>query len=456
MRRVGSRIVPALALLAFAAGAWFVSSRPFGAPRPPNVVIVLIDTLRADHTSLYGYPRDTTPFLRRLGGEGVLFEQARAQASCTFPSVNSILSGRHPSIFLGQPGGKLGFLASVPTLQEVLHDAGYRTLAISASTVVRKNPGPHNKIGGFDPGFDVFDEECMKRRAGCIAERSLAALPTDGTPFFLYAHFTDPHSPYSPAPAFERRFTQRGAAVRTWARRGDLGAVREFVRNGGPAVEPTPLEKEYLMGLYDEDILTVDDGIRRLVEGLEERGLARRTLMVVMADHGEEFFERGGVYHCTTTYDELVRTPLLLVAPGLGAGRVAVAVQNLDVMPTVLEALGIDSSKLGLEGRSLLDLARRAARSTPLAFSAQDVWRSVSDGRFKIVLNLKSGAAQLFDLTRDPGEKIDVAKEDRPNFRRLWAALEEHLQKTEGGVGNRKSLEAMEESMKQLRALGYL
>lgn len=454
--KLRSIFVVALAVLAFAAGGWFALSRPFESPRPPNVVVVLIDTLRADHTSLYGYARDTTPFLRQLALGGVLFEQARAQASCTFPSVNSILSGRHPSIYLGQPGGHLGFLEAVPTLQGVLRERGYRTIAVSASTVVRKNPGPHNRYGDFDRGFDVFDEECMRRRAPCIAERSLAALPTDGTPFFLYAHYTDPHSPYDPSPTFKRRFTQRGAGLRLWARNGDLGAMREFVRNGGRKIEPTAAEMEHLIGLYDEDILTVDDGIRRLLEGLEQRGLLRRTVVVVMADHGEEFLEHGGVYHCTTTYDELVRTPLLLLAPGLGAGRVTVAVENLDVMPTVLAALDIDAAPLGLEGRSLLGLAREAGKPASFAYSAQDIWRAVSDGRFKIVLNLKSGAAHLFDLAADPGETRDIAKDDRPNFRRLWGALEAHLQKTEGGIGNRKSLEAMDESMQQLRALGYL
>lgn len=457
-----------LVLVALAAGGALVSSRPDPPERPTgrqNVVMILVDTLRADHTSLYGYRRPTTPFLEKFAAQGTVFRQARSQASCTFPSVNSILSGRHPAIYLGQPDGKQGFLEGVPTLQGLLRQAGYRTIAVSSSTVVRKNPGPHNLGGGFDPGFDVFDESCLFKRAPCVSERSLRLVEGGSAPFFLYAHYLDPHSPYDPPGPFERRFTRRENQVRKFVRRGDLGPVRSFLREGGKPVELTEVEKRHAVALYDEDVLTVDDGIRRLVEGLAERGLLRNTLVVVLSDHGEEHFDHGGIYHCSTTYDELVRTPLVIVGPGVGPGVVHSAVQNLDVLPTILEWVDLPLPSEPLEGTSRAALLRRPRRSSgglasdqigTLAFSAQHVWRSVTDGRFKLVLDLENRGARLFDLAADPGEREDVATLNRPEFRRLHTALVAHLVATEGGVGDERSMKAMDESLRQLKALGYL
>jgi choline-sulfatase len=432
-----------------------------GAPRPlaspPNLVIVLIDTLRADHTSVYGAERDTTPFLARLASQGVVYEQARAQSSCTFSSVGSILTGRSPRLFLGQPGGRLGFVAGVPTLQELLRARGYRTLAVSASTVVRKSQGKHNRHGGFDVGFDEFAEDCQSQRAGCVTAAALAAATAvaPAAPFFLYAHYVDPHSPYVPAPRFRRRFAEGGGELRKWVREGELAPVRDFVRKGGPRVEMTPAELRHIRALYDEDILTVDDGVRELVDGLEALPGGRETIYVVLADHGEEFLEHGGVYHCSTTYEEQLRTPLVLVGPGVVPGRDARVAQNLDVMPTLLDLLGVDRSHLPLEGRNLLE-PLAAGEAAPLAFASQDLWRSVTDGRFKIVLEVKTRAARLYDLQADPGETRDVAEANRPEFRRLWKALVAHLDATEGGISNTRSMKAMDESLKQLRALGYL
>jgi arylsulfatase A-like enzyme len=459
-------------------------SRASSIDRRPNVLMILIDTLRADHMGIYGYSRATTPFIDRLAAGGTVFEQARAQASCTFPSVNSILSGRQPAIYHGQPDGKQGFLPGVPTLQEVLRTAGYRTLAVSSSTVVRKNPGPHNLGGGFDAGFEQFDERCLFRRSGCIAEAALELLeeiPATEAPYFLYAHYLDPHSPYDPPARFEGRFAAREAraGVRGFVRRGDLGRVRTFLRDGGDAIELTPAEKAHAVDLYDEDILSADDGVRVLLEAVERRdrrrhaaggaagGAPRDTLVVLVADHGEEFYDHGGIYHCSTTFDELVRTPMIFAGAGVAPGRVNVAAQNVDVMPTILEWVGVPLPGVALDGVSRVSKLRGPLAapddrtgagdgSGDLAFSAQHVFRSITDGTWKLVLDVKARRGMLYHLPSDPAELRDVAEANRREFRRLYDDLLAHLDATEGGLGSVKSQEAMDESLQQLKALGYL
>ena len=125
-------------------------------PEPTNVIIVMVDTLRADHMSAYGYERETTPFISNFASQGFVFEHARSQASCTFPSVNSLLTSRNPAIFIRQGKGRLGIPDEYPSIAEILKAHGYRTIAVSASPIVRATPSDFNPIGGFDRGFDTF------------------------------------------------------------------------------------------------------------------------------------------------------------------------------------------------------------------------------------------------------------------------------------------------------------
>ncbi|MGH9361061.1 MAG: sulfatase-like hydrolase/transferase, partial [Thermoanaerobaculia bacterium] len=175
-----------------------------GEPRPLNVVLVLVDTLRADHLGVYGYRRPTSPALDAFAREAVVFTDARSQAGCTFPSVNSLLTSQLPERFLGQPEGRIGIPDGIPTLPEILRARGWATAAVSASAVVRRRPIRHNPHGGFGRGFDLFLEECAWKSAACVNERALAALDTLPRPFFLYLHYLEPHAPYRP-PRFHQR-----------------------------------------------------------------------------------------------------------------------------------------------------------------------------------------------------------------------------------------------------------
>jgi len=151
----------ALALIAFGCRA---NQTAVPEPEPPeNILIVMVDTLRADHMSLYGYERPTTPFIDKFAADAVVFEHARSQANCTFPSVNSLLTSRYPGIFIRQEEGQLGIPEDTPSIAEILKAQGYHTTAVSASHIVRATPTQYNPNGGFDRGFDTFVEGCVWR-----------------------------------------------------------------------------------------------------------------------------------------------------------------------------------------------------------------------------------------------------------------------------------------------------
>jgi|HubBroStandDraft_3_1064219.scaffolds.fasta_scaffold00663_7 arylsulfatase A-like enzyme len=451
-----------------------------GPARPRNVIFILVDTLRADHLPIYGYRRDTSPNLAALARESVVFSAARSQAACTFPSVNSLLTSRSPAAFLGQPGGAMGLPAATPGLAEMLRARGFHTVAISASPVVRKSPTRFNPAGGFDRGFELFDEQCLWRKADCVTRRARPHLRRDARPLLLYLHYMDPHGPYAPPPEYRRRFAL-AHPEKDFIRRGDPNPIADWLYKGAPNPGVTPADLAYLADLYDDDIAFFDSQLARLLADLRASGLAGESIVVFASDHGEEFLEHGHMKHCHTLFDTSVRTPLLLRIPSLGGGRVAVPVENLDLVPTLLDYLSLPPASAA-EGRSLRREIERARTigeggmvgeaggegpglagagpgSAPASFSyqrsAQGTLRAICDGRFKLIHDLAGGSWSLYDLRADPGETRDVLAANRPAFFRLREALGAWVARTEGaapGGGLRKSREAD----KRLRALGYL
>jgi arylsulfatase len=190
--------------------------------RPINVIVILVDTLRADHLSGYGYHRNTSPMIDRFARTGVLFERNWSQAPCTYPSVNSLLTSRYPVHLLeGQEQQNLGITEGIPTLAEMLEARGYDTYAISASPIVRVTPSRFNKAGGFGRGFDQFDEDCLWKDASCINRKAEGIVRThasnpESRPFFLYLHYMDPHGPYQPPERFSSRFAGSYTGEKEW------------------------------------------------------------------------------------------------------------------------------------------------------------------------------------------------------------------------------------------------
>jgi arylsulfatase A-like enzyme len=279
-----------------------------------NLIIVLVDTLRADHMSLYGYDRPTTPFIDRFASEAIVFDRTRAQASCNYPSVNSLFTSRYPFYFYIHAEGQMGIPVEYPTIAEMLQARGYHTIAVSASPIVRATPSKENPDGGFGAGFDVFDETCLWMQAECINERALQLVAEAREPFFLYLHYMDPHGHYAPPKGYVKRFAGQYDG-HDFIAKGNYSPIGKMIYGGGPEVEITDRDMQHLVDLYDDEIRYVDSMFERLIDSLQGDGLLDRTALIFTSDHGEEFLEHGHVGHCRGVWDTLTRVPLLMKLP---------------------------------------------------------------------------------------------------------------------------------------------
>jgi len=447
---------------------WLTSARvtvPAAAasrPRPvraeaarPNVVLYVVDTLRADYLGAYGHAAPTSPRLDAFAREAILFEDAWAQASWTRPAIASILTGLH----VGSHGVDLEdrvLSASAETLTEAVRDGGYRTGAFVANHLLGGR-------FGFSQGFDAWNpgaQTLYGAPAADLVRQALAWVDSGSGPFFLYVHTMEPHSPYTPSEEDLRPFIRDGyrgtTDTRSLLRLGQLGTL-----------EPEGLR--FLRSRYEGEVHQNDRAFGALLDGLRSRGLGDATIVVFTADHGEEFLEHGGTEHAKTLYQELVRVPLVVRVPGgrPGGTRERGTVQQIDLMPTILGLAGLPVPR-SLPGR---DLTARFTGPTgpevpaPVLFSEERFAvvdkLSVRAGDLKLIFNNDGPALwragshlELYDLARDPGEKANLVA-SRPI---AVAFLQQRLDafrraQARAGAAERVALSADERE--QLRALGY-
>ncbi len=369
-----------------------------------NVVIVSVDTLRADHVGAYGYDRPTTPHLDVLATRAVVFEDAISQSAWTRPAHASMLTGLYPSEhgIVGVAGRPM-LPPSLPTLATVLRGHGYRTAAFTGGA----NLSAHF---GYDRGFDVY--RSPGRRFENSHPEVRAWLGENPEPFFLFLHGFDVHRPYRSLPADREALGLTGARARGMQRLCRQRALPS-------ALAPHIAE-------YDAAIHRADRSLGALFGVLRDLGLDERTVVVVTSDHGEEFLEHGSCFHIRSLYRETVRVPLVVAVPGLRPRRVpGVVPASASIAPTVLDLLGLD----GLPGPSLVSLLRGQARPADLAPTvvSETAAREARTGRYgkvlawtsdreKLVYWVDAGRAEYFDLERDPqelrpetqGPRIDV------------------------------------------------
>ncbi len=382
--------------------------------RRPDVLVYLIDTLRADHLGLYGYGRPTSPEIDRFAADAVTFTNALAQSSWTRTAVVSLMTGLLPQVHgVNRRDEALG--RSAVTLAEILAGAGYET----AGFVTNGNVAGAFGLGqGFDryvylnesksePTFHQLADRLNRRAFPWLEERARPA-DSDRPPFLLYLHATDPHSPYTPPQPFRRRF-----APGVDPERGALETVHAV--SSGRAEAP-PGTAEAFRDLYDGEIAWNDRHFGRLLDRLRELGLYDSTLIVLLSDHGEEFLDHGGWEHGKTLYGEQLRIPLVVKLPrGEAAGRaVGALADQVDVLPTILDVLRIEPPP-GLDGRSLLPLVSGAERRAPsFAFLRleEKLLRSVVARGWKLVVDdsahLRGRARELYRLADDPREERDL------------------------------------------------
>lgn len=424
-------------------------------------MLIVVDTLRADHLTRSGAERHLTPNFEKFASESVVFDEASSQASCTFPSMNSLLTSRYPGVFLAQSAGDFAIPKEMPTLASILGQEGYSTYAVSASPIVRKTPSRFNETGGFDVGFDGFDERCHWRAGSCVNDSVGEWLVKAEQPYFLYVHYLDPHALYDPPANFPRRYSNPYSGDKEFVRKGDPRPIEKMIYDEGPDIGLTQGDLAHLRDLYAEEVAYTDAAFGALIQMFASLRHLKNSIVVLAADHGEDFLEQGDVHHCHSLYQTSIHTPLMIRLPGAAAtGRFSHAVQNLDVVPTLLDYLGVELGQYELAGRSLRPLieGRVPSISQPVsyAYASQGVLRSVRDDRFKLIFDSEAERARLYDLESDPDEREDSSVTHPEVLQRLRGALESWTREFDPAPEAGKATNQGRGLEERLRVLGYI
>jgi arylsulfatase A-like enzyme/Flp pilus assembly protein TadD len=404
----------------------------------PNIILITLDTTRADRMGFLGSERGLTPNLDALAKQGVVFIHAYSQVPLTTPSHAAILTGTYPQFNqvreLDAP-----LSAKVPYLPDLLGKNGYRTGAILGSIIFT----PKINAEGFDRGFSTYDAnfhpqavgedryQSAERRADVVVDRAVHWLSKkrDG-PFFLWLHFYDPHSPYDP---------------------------------------PEPYKTRYSVSPYDGEIAYMDSALGRLISSLREKNLYTGSVIAVMADHGEAFGEHGEQYHGVFVYDETIRVPLVLKLPGgrFAGDRVESRVALVDVAPTLLQEAGA-AVPTTMQGKSLLALITAAGTSG----TGEKIWgdrRIYSESEYgKVAFNwsplygwrtgkylyVAAPNRELYDQGLDPAAEHNLATASQAIADTLLSQLADFQKKTSSAPNAKAEISTT--GSKSLSALGYL
>ena len=475
-----------------------------GSAAPRGVIVFLGDTLRRDHLDAYGYERETAPVLTRLASEGVLFRDAISQGTWTKVSVPSILSSLYPAS-TGIVGIPDRLPSAATTLAEAFRGAGYATFQTSSVQFTGKLTNLHQGVEVLHERASVDNDglgHSSAKTARTFVDRFLTWLDDHhDVPFYAFIHVFDPHSPFEPYPPYdltwasptgkeehEARIEQVAEAFGDDIRIGDGNRVgperfpnREDLDVAG--IDPD-VHVAHELDWYDGSIRGMDAEIARLMEGLEERGVAGDTLLAFISDHGEEFLEHGWHWHGNTVYGEILNVPLMLRWEGVLPGGVVVdeTVESIDLMPTLLELSGIAAPE-EVQGRSLLPLVvsgddpealgwvRRPAFSERKRMPSRDERSNPEDvdqysvvwEGWKLVRNVEPPEGrneyELYSHETDPLNRNDVAADNPDVVERLREQLTARLRYAEARklASDEDAADALSpEELQRLRRLGYI
>jgi arylsulfatase A-like enzyme len=403
------------------AGFWWLGSHR--EPRPVGVVVITLDTTRADRLSPYGFMNVSLPSLERLAREGVVFDEATTVAPLTLPAHTSLFTGLVPPNHGVRDNADKPLDESHTTLAEVLRARGFRTGAFVGSVVLDPDRG---LAQGFEQYHGVVqpgpDAPVMRQRSGdAVMNDAIAWLATVGeSPFFMWTHLYDAHRPYDP---------------------------------------PEPYRTTYGHNLYVGEIAFADSQVGRLLEALEQRRLLDRTLVIVVADHGESLGDHGERDHGIFVYQDVVRVPLIVRAPGLRPGRTGAVVRLTDVMPTILDLLGVPAPQT--DGVSLVDLLRGRRQDLNLEAYSESLYparlgwspvRALRSGAFKLIA---APRPELYDLEHDPFEEHNIYENRRAQAETIGKRLIA-VAMGRAAVADEQPSAASADLQARLGALGYL
>ena len=418
------------------------------------MILVVVDTLRADHLGAYGYPRDTSPELDRFAEEAILFERVVAPAPWTLPSVASMLTSTYPSVhgLRSREGGTslTSMRDGLTTLAESFADAGYRTVAIGT------NPWVNTEGHGLQRGFDEYHdlEDASARAVNTRVREVLGTGPPqdDPRPTFLYVHYMDVHGPYA--------HNARGVP--------DLGPIderyvrtltREEHRKIPKYLKPKPGRLDLYVAAYDRGIRLWDRQFGELLAWLAQAGRLDRAIVSVTSDHGEEFLEHGDWNHGLDVHDEQIKVPWILRVPGEGGRRVGALTSLIDVGPTLLARAGIavPGSMAGVDvledppdaGRAVLSETHIARNAVPRPDGGALVAMLRGDDKWIV----EPRGTRCFDLARDPLEQQPTRCDpDGLEEVRRWL---ERLAEQAADLGDTGKFVPSPETRQRLRELGY-
>lgn len=446
-----------------------VGCAPRSPARPKNLVLITIDTLRSDKIGAYGNPSMRTPAIDRLAREGVVFAGARSAIPITLPSHTSILTGLYPRSHLVLSHAYT-LAAERRTITQALKEHGYATAAFVSSHVL-------DKKFGLDRGFDVYwqrwtlnaDRLQEMIQMGLEPTTEAAAEWIEGrtdAPFFLWAHYFQPHKPYAPRPPLDRLYDRDYSG-------GVRASVAELTRIWTHRVVLDAADARHLAALYEGEVTAADSEVGKLIATLERKGLLDDTIVVLTADHGEVLYEHDFYFgHDIMLYQQALSVPMIVRAKGLlSAGRlVSDPVRLIDLAPTFLEALGIpaDEAVGATEGKSLIPLATRVANAPVAAppdtlhaevFPPKPNWKTeprhaLSTERWKLILEDGNPERKLYRLESDPLERENLAASEPDTLAAFVEAWDTWVRSKRPSAAGFPRIDP--ETEEALKSLGYI
>lgn len=435
---------------------------PFG---PDRLLLITVDTLRADRLEAFGSTLDLTPRIDSLADQSVVFSAAYAAAPFTLPSISAVMTGRYPEE-LGIQRNESMLPPSIPTLASSLKEHGWRTRAVVGNFVLRRS-------SGIDNGFDHFDDEFPQREvvrewperiASDTTDAALALLDdcaaAPATPCFLWVHYQDPHGPYTPPADLLAEELEKQGRLPDFDRvlpesrdHSGKGAIPNYQIIGDRR------DVGFYRASYNAEIRYLDAEFGRLLDGLTDRDLDSRTLVVFAADHGEGLGEDDFWFaHGEFLDDALVRVPLLFRVPGREPDRRDDVASTIDILPTVLGALGLGVLESDAEGRDLLapDAAEHASRPYFAALrSASRLRYGIVQGEFKFVVTEEKGIGRG-KLTRRGRDEVDITAAAPQIVGPMRKRLKRIRARVLGAQQDEMQQEISNQDRDQLRALGYV
>lgn len=412
-----------------------------------NIILISIDTLRADHMGCYGYVKNTTPNIDRLAEKSLLFESAYSQAPDTIPALRSIMTGC--IISNENRGDIISYYHNATFLSEILGKNGYLTAGFTDHLGLgNKNEDEHILVKGFE-SFQNFGTGRSEVTSHILTGNVIKWLEQNyKNKFFLWVHYFDPHFNYNPLPEYKNLF---GFEVKNCGRvyNGiDITKIRKIEK------DLTKEEIECLVSLHQGEIFYTDEHIGRLLDKVKDLNLEKRTVIIITADHGEEFRERTRIGHRLTVYNELIHVPLIISIPKQKPNRIKAIIgtkEIFNILSNLVSNKDVEFYDEDIVSRTYLYFKR--GKTKPNYFT-------IISGDYKYICNPTTGKEELYDLKVDPGEKTNLAKKfrARKQKRRLRHKLLSWIDKNNVKVNepSKEALKSEEELNKRLRSLGYV